>query len=516
MRNPWIVFAALLAIAGGAFCFRWSRIAIRPMHGDEAINTFKLNELRTTGRFAYDPLEYHGPTLYYLSQPLARLTGKSYRQTTEASHRALPLLFSIGLILLTGLLWRGLGPMATILAAILAALSPAMSFYSIYYIHEIPLLFFTFGAIVAGWRYLQTRHMPWLYLAGAAIGLMHATKETWVISAVAAGGAIVVTLFLRRLLTGEKSPSIPWKHAAGAVTVGLVVTCLFYSGFFSHARGPLDSILAYRSYLARGTGGGEHDHPWNYYLKLLTWNKYGRGPIWSEGLILFLCLIGIVRAFWNARRIDRFNALHVFLALYTLAGALGYSLIRYKTPWCLLTFLHGMILLAGIGAAGLIACARWRPVKIGVGLLLIAAGIQLAIQMDRTLGPRYAADRQNPYTYSQPGATVLEIPERINALAAVSPSGPLMRIKAFTRDIWPVPWYLRTFANTGYWESPTDNPDAEVILASPEQRDIIEARLKDKYQPMFFGLRPGVVLTAYVREDLWKRFLEQQRAAPAR
>ena len=47
-----------------------------------------------------------------------------------------------------------------------------------------------------------------------------------------------------------------------------------------------------------------------------------------------------------------------FLALYTFALAAAYSLIAYKTPWCLLSFWHGMILLAGVGAAWLV---RRRP-----------------------------------------------------------------------------------------------------------------------------------------------------------
>ena len=35
-----------------------------------------------------------------------------------------------------------------------------------------------------------------------------------------------------------------------------------------------------------------------------------------------------------------------------------YSAIPYKTPWCLLGFLHGMILLAGVGAVVLVRSAR--------------------------------------------------------------------------------------------------------------------------------------------------------------
>ena len=40
-----------------------------------------------------------------------------------------------------------------------------------------------------------------------------------------------------------------------------------------------------------------------------------------------------------------------FLCFYTLLMLVTYSAIPYKTPWCVLGFLHGMILLAGAGAA---------------------------------------------------------------------------------------------------------------------------------------------------------------------
>jgi 4-amino-4-deoxy-L-arabinose transferase-like glycosyltransferase len=75
----------------------------------------------------------------------------------------------------------GLGP-AAVAAAVLAALSPALFFYSRYYIQEMLLVCFTFGVIVCGYRYARTRALPWAVAAGICAGLMHATKETAVIA----------------------------------------------------------------------------------------------------------------------------------------------------------------------------------------------------------------------------------------------------------------------------------------------------------------------------------------------
>jgi len=49
-------------------------------------------------------------------------------------------------------------------------------------------------------------------------------------------------------------------------------------------------------------------------------------------------------------------------------------LISYKTPWCLLNFWLGMILLAGIGAAALFRLCRSTPTRLLLGAVL-AVGV---------------------------------------------------------------------------------------------------------------------------------------------
>ena len=54
----------------GALLLRWPDLNHRPLHNDEAVNAIKFKDLWEQGRYAYDPEEYHGPTLYYLTLPL--------------------------------------------------------------------------------------------------------------------------------------------------------------------------------------------------------------------------------------------------------------------------------------------------------------------------------------------------------------------------------------------------------------------------------------------------------------
>ena len=162
------------------------------MHNDEAVNAIKFGQLWEHGGYKYDPNEHHGPSLPYATFAVSRLTGapKDFDQFSESRLRFTTVLFGIGLILLLPLVADGLGRNATLWAALFTAVSPAIVFYSRYYIHEILLVFFTFLALAAGWRYWRSRRIGWALLAGAGVGLMDATKETFVITLAAAALAL--------------------------------------------------------------------------------------------------------------------------------------------------------------------------------------------------------------------------------------------------------------------------------------------------------------------------------------
>ena len=188
MKSPVTYLALLLLVAAGALAFRLPRLADRPMHADEAVQAAVFRTLWLERRYAYNPDEFHGPTLPYATLPSARLSGAAtFAQTDEATYRVIPAVFGAGLVLLVWLLGDAVGRPAALCAAVLTALSPAMVFYSRYYIHETLLVFFTLAAIAAGWRYAQSGKLAWCLAAGACVGLMQATKETCVLVYLAMG-----------------------------------------------------------------------------------------------------------------------------------------------------------------------------------------------------------------------------------------------------------------------------------------------------------------------------------------
>ncbi len=514
MNRTRLFVILILLTALGALASRLPKLSYRPMHCDEAVHAVKCNDLWQTGRYHYDLHEYHGPTLYYCTLPVIWLSGvRDFGETTEVTFRVVPVIFGVGLIVLLLLISDGLGRWAAVCAGVLTALSPAMSFYGRYYIQDMLLVFFTFLAIVAGWRYVRSRRAGWAVLTGAAIGLMHATKETYVIAL----GTLLLALAintvwhwrprgLRVALRGY------WrgKAFAGAALVAVGLSALLYSGFFTSASGPLDSLRTFATYFERAGGHGLHDHPWWYYLRMLLFTQYVPGPWWSEGFIVLLAVIGGVAALSGRGVRDGHVPLLRLVTLYTLLLAAVYTAIPYKTPWCMLGFLHGMILLAGVGVVALIRCLRFLPLRVVAGVLLVAGAGHLGWQAYRA-NTRFCADYRNPYVYSHPLFQVVDLARRVEDVASVHPDGQDMLVKVMAGDCWPLPWYLRRLSRVGYWEEVPERPDAPVIICGAEFQEELEARLHDRYQVNSYGLRaPAFVLWAYIERDLWNRYVDER------
>ncbi len=518
MTRRLLFIALILLVTAGALAFRLPGLARRPMHTDEAVNAVKCGLLFDRGFYRYDPIEYHGPTLYYFTLPLLWLSPyHNYAETEEAVYRLVPVAFGVGLILLLLLAGDGFGRPAAVCAGALTAISPAMVFYSRYYIMEILLVFFTFGAIAAGWRYAWSKRIGWAILAGVFLGLMQATKETAVVAYAAMGLAIAAKLGWRRWwgYPIRLGPLINRRHLAAALAAAVATAALFFSSFFSNPRGLPDAVRTYANYLDRGAGGpAVHNQPWHYYLKTLLFTQRLRGPWWTEGLILGLAIFGFVSVMVKTSAPEARAPLVRFVAFYTLFLTAAYAVIPYKTPWCMLGFLHGMILLAGVGAVVLVELIPTRPAKAVACLLLALAAYDLARQAYKQNFTFFQTDPRNPYVYAHTSPNLMALVQRAEDIARVAPEGHDMVIKIIApeSDYWPLPWYLRRFPNVGYWSAPPEAPDAAMVIAAIELRDSLEPRLRQDYFQETIGLRPSVLLVAYIRRDLWDAFM---RAGPA-
>jgi uncharacterized protein (TIGR03663 family) len=518
-RFPHLVLLGVLFAGGIALALRCPNLEYRPMHNDEAVNAIKFGRLWEAGEYKYDPNEYHGPTLHYATWALARLTGApDFSHFTEARLRAVTVLFGLGLILMLPLTVDGLGRKGTVWAALFTAVSPAFVFYSRYYIHEMLLVFFTYLTLAAGWRYWRSRKIGWALLAGAGFGLMHATKETFVITLTAAGLALALNQIWNRWLDATGSPlpapRINLSHLSAGLGAWLLIATLLFSSFFNNSNGPLDSIRTYTHWLNRAGGASEHMQPWYFYFQRLLWFHVGKGPVWTEALFLVLAIIGGATGFVR-KDLGRSNASFVrFLALYTLLLIGAYTVIGYKTPWCLLNFWHGTILLAGLGAAVLARKARQIQTKIVLTILLLAGSAHLMWQAIQAAIP-YAADQRNPYAYAQTSLDVLNLSSRMKALANASGENFATVIKVISAggDYWPLPWYFRQFKNVGWWDEMPPDPFAPVMIVSAKFNATFDEK-KTHLMVGLFQLRPQVFFELYVQIDLWRAYLATRPPEP--
>ena len=240
--------SAFVVLVAGLVMAVWSlALDRRPLHNDEAVNGIKFGQLWDHGGYQYDPNEHHGPSLYYATLVLGRLGGAptDSGSFTETRLRFTTVVFGVGLILLLPLIADGLGGRAMGWAALFTAVSPAIVFYSRYYIHEVLLVFFTFVALAAGWRYWRSGRIGWAVLAGAGVGLMHATKETFVITLVAATLALGSGYAWNRLLEANsvqaKNRAPRWWHLAVGFGVWVIVWLVLFF-FVFHSPAPAYSI----------------------------------------------------------------------------------------------------------------------------------------------------------------------------------------------------------------------------------------------------------------------------------
>ena len=503
MKTTALTGLILLAVTLGALALRLPDLADRPMHADEAVHALKFERTRT-GDYAYDPRDFHGPTLYYFTLPSLWLgPARTGLEATEFTYRVVPAIFGAMLVLLLWGLASGLGRAAVVCAGVATALSPALVFYSRFYIQEMLLVFFTLGLMVTGWRYARTPHLGWAVACGIFAGLMHATKETAALSLAAMVAALVGACIWCRTFQRPKA-----SHLAAGLVSAAGTALVFLSGFGTHLAGPLDSLRAFGDLLHRGLGAeGLHLHPWHHHLGMLLYSRIQDGPAWSEAAILALAAAGFLTAVRGADRTTR--GLLRFTALYTVLLTAVYSVLPYKTPWCVLPFLHGMILLAGAGAVTLV---RLVPGRMGKGMtcaVLIAAFAHLGIQAHRSAF-LYAIDPRNPYVHSPSVPDTVRLGRRVEALARLHPDGTDMRVHVVSEgNYWPLPWNLRRLNPDciGYWSQVPADPDAPVVIASATLESAIDKALRKKYHKSIFGLRPAELLVVYVQKDLWDAFL---------
>lgn len=145
-------YTACAAITAIAVFLRFYWLELKPFHHDEGVNGFFLTTLFREGTYHYDPANYHGPTLYYITLAFTKAFGL---ETIPV--RSSVAVFGVLTVVLTFFLRRYLGKIGTLVAALFLTLSPGMVYISRYFIHEMFFVFCSLAVVVSVVYFIEKR-----------------------------------------------------------------------------------------------------------------------------------------------------------------------------------------------------------------------------------------------------------------------------------------------------------------------------------------------------------------------
>ena len=458
---PWMI------IALAAF-LRLLLLGIKPPHFDEGINGWFVDQMTKNGFYRYDPTNYHGPMHFYILFLAQTLFGRSVWVL-----RMPVVLASIASVWLTFKFEPFVGRSVTRLAALAMAVSPGFVFYGRYSIHEVWLLLFSMLFILGGlglWRMGSARYL-WCVVLG--ISGMVLTKETYIIHLGCAVLALLVAYVSHKITPAEntKPTTQRWTYfdLAAALAVGLAAVVFFYSGTFLNWHGVKGLYLTFATWFGTGSQGNGHEKPWHYWLMLIARYEIG-------------IAIGLVACLFC----QMFREISLrYLAIYGVGTLMAYSIVHYKTPWCIISIVWPLLFL--FGGALLLVPERFRRFAIGAAAVILAVSLAASIRLNYF---RCSTDTE-PYVYVQTYNDIFQLTRPLLKLAHQNPTyyqlvGHIIRTSAY-----PLPWMLGDFTRIGYYENnnlPTPI-DADFLLVQEDKIAEVDGKLQNAYYTMPFTIR---------------------------
>ena len=105
---------------------------------------------------------------------------------------------------------------------------------------------------------------------------------------------------------------------------------------------------------------------------------------------------------------------------------------------------------------------------------------------------------------------ILHLVEKAEALARVAPAGheTVVKVIAPGSDYGPLPWYLRRFNHTGWYDALPTDPFAPIVIVASRLNAALDEKSGKKWVMVgMFELRPGTFLELYVEMELWRKFI---------
>jgi uncharacterized protein (TIGR03663 family) len=476
-----------------AFFLRLWALDLKPAHFDEGINGWFVDQIRTTGSYHYDPENYHGPLYFYVLFVFLSLLGRNLWAL-----RLPAVLASAGSVWMALRFDRFFGRYAARFGALALAVSPAAVFYGRYAIHEslfVLSLMVTAHGLLGLYKDGRTRDL-WITISGMTALLL--LKETALIHLACFAMAWGCLSLWQNLVPSR--PHMPlskqsWsgRDLSWCLMIAMFALVFFYTGTFRNWKGIPDFFMAYLKWFHTGTGDGGHVKT-DYQIGRFTFLNW----YWLYLMIRYewpalFGLLYAVRLAWPAPTLQR------YLAIYGLGVLIAYSIVPYKTPWCVISILWPFLLLSGCALEEIGKKIRRWLIPPLLALVLIGATSYMTIRLNW----HHFADPNEPYVYVQTMPEIAVVTDPVLGMAKRDPRNHAMSGQILLESYYPLPWIFGDFTRIGYFgkEEMPGVLDGDFIVALTAQQKVVEGRLKETYLRRRFNLRDSMEeCTVWFRE----------------
>jgi uncharacterized protein (TIGR03663 family) len=479
---PWI-------IVGLAAFLRFFLLGMKPPHFDEGINGWFVDQMVKNGYYKYDPTNYHGPLHFYILLVCQTLLGRNIWAL-----RLPVVLASIFAVHLTLKFEPFVGRNVSRIAALAMAVSPGFLFYGRYSIHEVWLLVFSMLFILGLLGMWQRGTVNYLWCAGMGFAGMILTKETYSIHLVCAVLAWVVAAGSNLFTRTPDAKRVPqsWSYVDFTVVagVGLAAIIFFYSGCFMNWPGVAGLWKCFEAWFKTGSQGAGHEKPFYYWAQLIV--RY------EQPVLVALVLAGLTQFIQNISL--------RYLAIYGAGTFVAYSLVSYKTPWCIISIVWPLLFV--FGALPLLFATAYRRIVSGamVALLVLSLGLSISLnyfrcstfnefnwKFERSIAENVGLFcTWEPYVYVQTYNDVWKLTKPLLRLAKSNPTYYQLVGHLIRTSTYPLPWMLGDFTKVGYYEhnNMPDKLDGDFLLVQEDKIEEVEAKLHETYYTEPMTIRP--------------------------
>ncbi|MCX8190549.1 MAG: TIGR03663 family protein [Candidatus Diapherotrites archaeon] len=509
----WRTFDFLTIFFALFFCgliVRLAIIEVRPVHHDEGVNGYFVDQVLTPNKsryseclakgesalacfilnsntWRYDYENYHGPAPFYMMAVSVLVFGENI-----FAMRLVPAILGAIISLFVLLFRKQLGTIGSLVACFFLLFSPALLYYSLDAIHEYFFAFFAFGSLCLLLKFAECFESKYLYFGFAFLALTFTTKEA---SFLTVPAIIAIAFFVFLANACEKKVCLSQKLYNKIIIMILISFFIFatifitlFSSLFANMRGVIDAFKSPFVWTERMTGQSGHEKVWYYYFDLIGF---------SEIAMFFLAIVGIFIAIY------RKNLIMAAFAAFFIFFIVGASVPAYKVPWGLITALPPLAILAGYCAEEIYKALPKKKELLIFFAVLICIAMASTLHRSIIINTEKSESEDNKLAYVQTKFSTTYALKRVEALGRKDVNVAVIS----SQSTWPLPWLLKRY-NTSYYDGETlgifEISSYDLVIVEK----IYDYKIPDSEKSAFYkdeiSLRPGMEMFAYFKKEVFK------------